>query len=367
PDRAQPYLKGVACAWERPLELAGIQPDSSWFERRRFAAEVAARVLGVAPNARPARVLAQVSAASSGGAMLGTAPHDAEGFARRLLTAAGLEGAAAVHGGAGTAVQHLLRLADLYGARLDPPPPTWDAGWQLEAAFAVLEIQGVVERDRGEAVPRPDGVGIYPRRADASEVLPSPLPLYERWEGGFRQVQRATVLPGTALERYRAGDRVVALVVRRSGGNGQADRRSAWRSWVRELSWSDLERRLGFPDLEKLEITRRSPSGRVIGLAAVGRSGRRKEWIGFDVRQALGLPETLFSMERLTRPDGKDVVRFLGRGWGHGVGLCQNGAYGLARAGQTYDRILTTYYPGISLSVWQPDVPARPPGDEVSK
>ena len=55
------------------------------------------------------------------------------------------------------------------------------------------------------------------------------------------------------------------------------------------------------------------------------------------------------------------MVRFLGRGWGHGVGLCQNGAYGLARAGQTYDKILTTYYPGISLSVWEPDAPPAQP------
>ncbi len=363
PDRAQPYLKGVVCAWERPLGLAGTAPDSVWFEGWRFASEVAARVLGVAPDARPTQVLAQVRAACSGGAALGTAPRDAEGYARRLLAAGGLDGAAAVHGGAGTSVQRLLRLADLYGARLEPPPARWDGGWQLDAAFAVLQMQGVVKHDRGEAVPRPDGVGIYPRRADASEVLPSPVPLYERWDRDLRRVQRATVLPGTTLERYRAGDRVVALVIRRSGGDGEADRRSAWRSWVRELSWSELERRLGFSDLAKLEITRRSPSGRVVGLTAVGRSGRRKEWSGFDVRQALGLPETLFSMQRLTRPDGEDVVRFLGRGWGHGVGLCQNGAYGLARAGRTYDQILTTYYPGTSLLAWQPDAPATsPPG-----
>jgi stage II sporulation protein D len=43
------------------------------------------------------------------------------------------------------------------------------------------------------------------------------------------------------------------------------------------------------------------------------------------------------------------VVRFLGRGWGHGVGLCQHGAYGLARSGMTYDRILAHYYPGTAL------------------
>jgi SpoIID/LytB domain protein len=38
-----------------------------------------------------------------------------------------------------------------------------------------------------------------------------------------------------------------------------------------------------------------------------------------------------------------------GRGWGHGVGLSQYGAYGLARRGTTYDRILAHYYPGTTL------------------
>ncbi len=40
---------------------------------------------------------------------------------------------------------------------------------------------------------------------------------------------------------------------------------------------------------------------------------------------------------------------FLGRGWGHGVGLCQNGAYGMALAGRTYDQILRHYYTGIDI------------------
>jgi stage II sporulation protein D len=38
-----------------------------------------------------------------------------------------------------------------------------------------------------------------------------------------------------------------------------------------------------------------------------------------------------------------------GAGWGHGVGMCQVGAIGRARAGQTYDRILTAYYTDTEL------------------
>jgi stage II sporulation protein D len=39
-----------------------------------------------------------------------------------------------------------------------------------------------------------------------------------------------------------------------------------------------------------------------------------------------------------------------GRGWGHGVGMCQVGAYGMAMQGATYDEILKKYYTGIALS-----------------
>ena len=38
-----------------------------------------------------------------------------------------------------------------------------------------------------------------------------------------------------------------------------------------------------------------------------------------------------------------------GHGWGHGVGMGQWGAYGYARNGYTYDKILAHYYPGTEL------------------
>jgi hypothetical protein len=273
-------------------------------------------------------------------------------FARVLLAAGGLDRAATVLARTADPVQGLLGVCDLAEVALAPPPPDWHQGWYLRAALAVLEVQGVVSRDRGEAVPRPEGVGIYPRRAERSEALPAPLPLYEHWSGGVRALSEATVLPGTGLERVRRGDRVLALIVERSGGGGEADRRSAWRSWARERPWSEVATQLGVPDLERLEVTGRASSGRATGLVAVGSSGVRKEWQGFDIRRTLDLPESLFTLHVMTRDDGTRVVRFLGRGWGHGIGLCQNGAYGLARAGRRFEEILATYYPGTSVVQW---------------
>jgi SpoIID/LytB domain protein len=47
--------------------------------------------------------------------------------------------------------------------------------------------------------------------------------------------------------------------------------------------------------------------------------------------------------------DPRPEVRFLGRGWGHGIGMSQYGAYARARDGQSAHQILTAYFPGTSL------------------
>ena len=49
--------------------------------------------------------------------------------------------------------------------------------------------------------------------------------------------------------------------------------------------------------------------------------------------------------------NGDGVVRLVaaGAGAGHGVGMCQWGAVGRSRAGQSYDFILAVYYPGTQL------------------
>ncbi len=347
--RGHPYLAGVPCAWDRPLLLTGTLGDGDWLGQTAFSAAIAGEALGLAPGADPVAVLARVEVAGVTTQRL--KPVDADSFAYSLLAAVGIDPPPGI-APTGSGLGRLLFLTDLYKAPLDPPTDGLGGDWPAAAALAALELRGDVVRDRGEAVPRIGAVGIFPRRAEHAEDLPSSLPLWERWRGGYRRIATAEVFPGTTLERVRSADRVLALVVVRSGGDSEADRRSAWREWARERSWSELERMLGVPDLEHLQVTARSPSGRVVGLLATGRSGVRKEWTGFDVRRALELPETLFSMHLRTTPDGERIVRFLGRGWGHGVGLCQNGAYGLARAGQGFEQILGHYYTGIQIVRW---------------
>ncbi len=111
----------------------------------------------------------------------------------------------------------------------------------------------------------------------------------------------------------------------------------------RKLS-SRLSKFLSFGDLRDLAVVRRGVSGRVAELEVIG-SRARSRLVGFDVRVALQLNENLFTIERIRNPDG--TVRafvFAGKGWGHGVGLCQVGAYGMAVRGRTYREILAHYY-----------------------
>ena len=60
------------------------------------------------------------------------------------------------------------------------------------------------------------------------------------------------------------------------------------------------------------------------------------------------LPETLPS-NRVAIATRRGIVEIVGRGWGHGVGLSQWGAHGMAERGSDHEVILAHYYPGTSL------------------
>lgn len=99
----------------------------------------------------------------------------------------------------------------------------------------------------------------------------------------------------------------------------------------------------------------RTRSGRLAGLRIRTDRGShvvRGNSARFVIRPANGeiLPSTYFSAESVRAANG-DLVRviFTGRGNGHGVGMCQWGAIGRARAGQSWESILQAYYPGARL------------------
>lgn len=84
--------------------------------------------------------------------------------------------------------------------------------------------------------------------------------------------------------------------------------------------------------------------GRRVKRLQIKHQGGKRELTGKEFREAVGggnLRSTLFTVKRV----GPDFV-FEGRGWGHGVGLCQEGAKVMGERGYTYKEILEFYYPG---------------------
>ena len=70
-----------------------------------------------------------------------------------------------------------------------------------------------------------------------------------------------------------------------------------------------------------------------------------KEFKGTNFRSLLGLRSTDFDIEV-----NGDKVIITTRGYGHGVGMSQYGANGMANAGYTYDKILKYYYKNIEIA-----------------
>ncbi len=71
---------------------------------------------------------------------------------------------------------------------------------------------------------------------------------------------------------------------------------------------------------------------------------------GEEMRKTIGLPSTFFTFEIVERENaGNKTIYFYGRGFGHGVGLCQWGAKKLAEEGKNWREILKFYFPLLGL------------------
>jgi stage II sporulation protein D len=103
-----------------------------------------------------------------------------------------------------------------------------------------------------------------------------------------------------------------------------------------------------------LKITRTMPSGRVAELVVTTTTGYLTV-PSYRVRDVLRPAPDRYLLSNLfqlyVQRQGGELVKVTaaGAGSGHGVGMCQWGAVGRARAGQDYQRILATYYPGTRL------------------
>lgn len=179
----------------------------------------------------------------------------------------------------------------------------------------------------------------------------------------------STASPGEAFRTVQPVPYLTPVSDRRPDGGYYGDLSPRFR-WVVEWEGSELRdilRRtvpgvLGvdaelLDEVRDVQVRRRGPSGRVTEVRIqVGRG--EIPVFAPDIRQVLLTPEgrplasTAFELA-VTRSHGSiQRLRATGVGWGHGVGMCQWGAIGRARAGQTARTILTTYFPGTRIERW---------------
>ncbi|MDD5254862.1 MAG: SpoIID/LytB domain-containing protein, partial [Candidatus Omnitrophica bacterium] len=100
--------------------------------------------------------------------------------------------------------------------------------------------------------------------------------------------------------------------------------------------------------IKSIAVVEKNPSGRVARLS-ISDGEKTLEVSGKDLRSTLG-HGLIRSANFNVRLAGADAV-FEGTGWGHGAGMCQWGAYFMAKNGKSAEEILAYYYPGTNVTL----------------
>jgi stage II sporulation protein D len=203
--------------------------------------------------------------------------------------------------------------------------------WSEAAALAVDRTAGVVLRFRGAPAQALFHADCGGRTSTASAV----------WGGDDRAYLLAHADDGIPDETHARWEYRVAID-----------------ALGRALDADDRTKARG--EVNRIEIVRRDASGRAqdVSIERVTAGTRRaaapieRTTIhGDDLRQVLSRtfgPRAIRSTLLDVRRDGRSFV-FTGRGFGHGVGLCQAGALARVRSGSSLAEIVQFYYPGTTL------------------
>jgi stage II sporulation protein D len=228
----------------------------------------------------------------------------------------------------------------------------------LHAIARLLEARNLLQLQKANARPTSDGQLIL--RSSKGKDQPiriNPDAFLFRYLGERPYAVSSVALVGGEPVTYHlaANGQLDFLEVRPASNGAAADRFSPFANWTKGLSVAQVQARLaraarGIGSIVDLRVASRGASHRVTDLEIVGTNGTAHVR-GGRIRSALGLREQLFVIDREYGDDGRvNEFVFIGRGWGHGVGMCQVGAYGLAKQGFSAEQIIKTYYTGVELT-----------------
>jgi stage II sporulation protein D len=239
------------------------------------------------------------------------------------------------------------------------PRSTMSRGRMLHAIFRALDQRSLFPLQKATTkTSGPSGLVLKgsSRNRDQTIKVSGNAYLFRAYGDGLFQMRSVEVMGGEPIAYHvNSSGEVDYLELRPAPSGASAERFSNFTNWTKEMSLSAVRARLsrwsrGIGSLTDIRIARQGSSRRVIDLELVGTTGTGHVR-GGAIRSALRLSEQLFVIDRHYDANGQPVsFTFTGRGLGHGVGLCQVGAYGLARAGLNYEKILKSYYTGIDLT-----------------
>jgi stage II sporulation protein D len=187
-----------------------------------------------------------------------------------------------------------------------------------------------------------------------AHTLPANIPILRKLGDRYQEYAQVPVMIGDrATVIIGADKRVAAMVVQANYDGAAFDRTSSFSNWTRSYRADELvtsiNRRNPIQQLVDIRPVTIDASQRVAELEVTAEGNRKFMLRGLPVRWSLNVPDNLFVYDKTKDADGVDRYTFYGKGWGHGTGMCQVGAYGMAFRGWTFDRILKNFYAGIEI------------------
>ena len=178
--------------------------------------------------------------------------------------------------------------------------------------------------------------------------------LFRSQDGEVFPASRLYLLGGEDIRWVENGGEIGWLEVFYPMSTATLDRGSPFHRWLVRHSKAELEKRVNeyYPigELQDIVVRERGKSKRVTELQIIGTESQVVVK-GLKIRWVLGLRDTLFTLDKeCDAGGGTSHYVFAGKGWGHGVGLCQVGASRMAQSGAEYKEILKKYYQDIKIS-----------------
>ena len=189
----------------------------------------------------------------------------------------------------------------------------------------------------------------------SAHTLPANIPIFRKLGDRYQEYTNVPILIGDRMTIVLSpGKTPVAAIVQANYDGASFDRTSSFANWTRSYRADELvpsiNRRQPITQLVDIRPVTIDAAKRIAEMEFTAEGGRKFTLRGLPIRWSLNVPDNLFVYDKTKDPDGVDRYTFYGKGWGHGTGMCQVGAYGMAFRGWTFDRILRHYYTGVEVT-----------------